>query len=273
VAAVVDDPQKQLAWEARHRPRAGVAAVLATLGMIGWLWGNLRLGTDAPTPSGLQTLQRALAPGPVDALPSLQIARFQYYLDHQAAVILYGVVGMIGSVATGWALGFLAVATRARRPEIGRWVVYLPIVGGVLAGLYTFLGVIGEITRDRDFLDGPRTVAAAAESTGLLTFVQYLGLFSVLATAGAYLLVSLNARRVGLITKLFGIVGITTGVFVVVPIIPLFAPLLQIMFLASLALLFFGAWAGAIPPAWNTGRAEPWPTRQQQLEARAEPGA
>jgi hypothetical protein len=55
----------------------------------------------------------------------------------------------------------------------------------------------------------------------------------------------------------------------VVPIIPLLAPLLQIMFLGSLALLLFGVWAGAIPPAWSTGRAEPWPGRQPAQRRRA----
>jgi hypothetical protein len=50
-------------------------------------------------------------------------------------------------------------------------------------------------------------------------------------------------------------------VFFILPL-PLFGPLLQVLFQASLALLLFRAWMGGIPPAWNTGRAEPWPARQ-----------
>jgi hypothetical protein len=261
VTAVVDDAQKQLDWEARQRPRAGVAAVIATVGLIGGLWGNLQLGKDLPSPSGLATLQRALRPGPVDDLTSLQVPRMQYIVDHQFALITLGVVGLIAAVASAWALGFLAVATRGRRPEVKRWVVYLPIVGGVLSGLATFLGVVGELLRDNDFLDGARTVADAANNSGLLVFVQWLGFFGLLASAGGYLLVSLNAMRAGLLTRLLGYVGIATGVFFIIPI-PLFGPLLQVMFQAALALLFFRAWMGGMPPAWESGRAEPLPARQ-----------
>lgn len=261
MAAVAEDPQKQLDWEARQRPRAGVAAVIATLGLIGGLWGNLQLGTDLPSPPGLETLQRAVEPGPVDELPSLQIPRMEYIVDHQAALIALGVVGLIAAIAAGWSLGFLAVATRARRPEVRRWVVYLPIIGGVLSGLATFLGVVGELTHDKSFLDGSRTVAAATETSGLLVFVQWIGFFGLLAAAAGYLLVSLNAMRAGLLTRLLGIVGIGTGVFFVIPI-PFFGPMLQVLFQAALALLLFRAWMGGIPPAWETGRAEPWPTRQ-----------
>jgi hypothetical protein len=261
VAAVLDDPRKQLDWEARQRPRAGVAAALATVGLIGGLWGNLQLGKGLPSPSGLEALQRGLRPGAVDALPSLQIGRMQYIVDHQAALIALGVAGLIAAVASGWALGFLAVATRGRRPEVKRWVVYLPIVGGVLSGLATFLGVVGELLRDDHFLDGARTVADARGSSGLLVFVQWLGFFGLIASAGGYVLVSLNAMRAGLLTRLLGYIGIATGVFFIVPI-PLFGPLLQVMFQAALALLFFRAWMGGIPPAWETGRAEPWPGRQ-----------
>jgi hypothetical protein len=260
VAAVTDDPQKHLDWEARQRPRAGAAAIVAVLCLIGGFYGNVRIGNDAPTASGLETLQRAVRPGPVDALPSLQIPRMQYIVDHQAILLALGVVGLIAGIAAGWALGFLAVATRARRPELKRWVIYLPIVGGVLSGVYTLLGIVGEIVHDHQVLDGARTVADATGGNGLLLFANALGFFALITSAGAYVLVSLNAMRTGLLTRMLGIVGIATGVFFILPL-PLFGPLLQVLFQAALALLLFRAWMGGIPPAWDTGRAEPWPTR------------
>jgi hypothetical protein len=262
VAAVADDPQKQLEWEARQRPRAGVAAALAALGLIGSLFMQLQLGADVPSPSGLRALQRGVHKG-VDQLPSLQIERFQYLADHKPILIALGLLGLIGSVAAGWALGFLAVAARARRAELKRWVVYLPIVGGVLAGLSALLGVVGEVTRDSHFLDSARTVADARANNGVSVFAQYLGFFGALAFAGGYVLVSINAMRAGLVTRLFGVIGSIAGVLVILPLLGPLSPLFQIMFLAALALLFFRAWAGGIPPAWETGRAEPWPTRQR----------
>jgi hypothetical protein len=67
---------------------------------------------------------------------------------------------------------------------------------------------------------------------------------------------------VGLLTRALGVVGIAIGVFFIIPL-PLFAPLLQILFQASLAMLLFRFWMGGIPPAWETGQAEPWPSRRK----------
>ncbi len=261
MAVVAEDPQKQLEWEARQRPRAGVAAIVAVVTMLGGLIGTVQLGNDVPNPSGIETLQRALQPGPVDQLPSLQIPALEYLTDHSAAWLLLGVLGMIGAIAGGWSMGFLAVATRARRPELRRWVVYLPIVGGVLAGLAFFMREVAQLVHANNVLDGPRTVADATKIGGLLIFASALGFFGQLATAGGYVLVSLHAMRAGLLTRLLGTLGIGAGVFTILPILP-FGPLLQLLLQAALALLFFRFWMGGIPPAWESGRAEPWPSRQ-----------
>jgi hypothetical protein len=261
VAVVAEDPQKQLEWEARQRPRAGVAAIVAVVTMLGGLIGTVQLGNDVPNPSGIETLQRAVKPGPVDQLPSLQIPALEYLTDHQAAWLALGVLGMIGAIAGGWSMGFLAVATRARRPELRRWVVYLPIVGGVLAGLAFFLREVAQLVHANEVLDGPRTVADATKLGGLLIFASALGFFGQLATAGGYVLVSLHAMRAGLLTRLLGTLGIGAGVFTILPILP-FGPLLQLLLQAALALLFFRLWMGGIPPAWESGRAEPWPSRK-----------
>jgi hypothetical protein len=253
--AAVADPKKQLEWEARQRPRAGVAAAVATLTTIVGIWANLRFGDDQPKVSGLEALQRGVAPGKVNDLPSLQIPRMQYFVDHQAAALGIGVIGLISSIAAAWALGFLGVATRARRPELRKWIVYLPIIGGVLSGLYTLLSVVGELVHDHQVLNGARTVADAAHVNGFVIFAEVLGIFSVLSAAGGYVLVSLNAMRVGLLTRMLGWLGIAIGVFFVLPIVPL-SPVLQILFQASLALMFFNFWMGAIPPAWVSGQAE-----------------
>jgi len=262
MATASQDPQPQLQWEARQRPRAGVAAVIAVIGLIGQLFGQLTLGKDIPSPSGLQALQRGVQPGPVDQLKSLQIPRFEYLSQHKPALILVGLAGLIGAVATAWALGFLAVAVRSRLPEVKRFVIYLPIVGGVLSGLATFVGVFAEIAHDSSFLDGPRTVAAASDASGLAIFVQYIGFIGVLALAIGYVLVSLSGMRSGLLTRPLGVIGIVAGALLILPIMPLLGPLFEILYLAAAALLCFNFWIGAMPPAWSTGKAEPWPTRE-----------
>ncbi len=70
------------------------------------------------------------------------------------------------------------------------------------------------------------------------------------------MIVSLNAMRVGLLTKLFGYIGIVAGALLV--LVPL--PVVQIFWLGGLGFLFLGRWPGGDPPAWRTGKAEPWPS-------------
>jgi MFS family permease len=204
----------------------------------------------------------------VGQLPSLQIPAFEYVVDHQVAILALSFLGLIGPIAGGWAFGFLGVATRARRPELRRWVVYLPIVGGVLTGIAFFMlrGVDAVINAHR-ILDGPRTVSDATKITGLFIFGQAVGIFGQLAAGGGYVLVSLNAMRAGLLTRALGILGIAAGVFTVLA--GQLGTLLQLMIQAVLALMFFGFWMGGVPPAWRTGKAEPWPARQPPPSRRA----
>ena len=67
------DPEKQLAWEKRHRVRAGIAALAGAAGLIVFYIFQQVLQRDMPVTSGLAALERAGRPGPVANLPSLQI--------------------------------------------------------------------------------------------------------------------------------------------------------------------------------------------------------
>jgi hypothetical protein len=63
-----------------------------------------------------------------------------------------------------------------------------------------------------------------------------------------------------------GVLGIICGVLVVVPIgSPL--PVVQCFWLAALAALLAGRWPSGNPPAWSTGRAEPWPSQSRRRAA------
>ena len=66
MAAVIDDArEQQLAWEARQRPRAGVAAIVAgLLALAAPLWRSLAL-RDAPQAGFLESLTQAVQSGPI----------------------------------------------------------------------------------------------------------------------------------------------------------------------------------------------------------------
>ena len=90
---------------------------------------------------------------------------------------------------------------------------------------------------------------------------------AALVLAVGIVLVSLNAMRAGLLTRFMGALGIVAGVFQV-RAVRLVAAMVQTFWLGGLALLLAGRRPGGDPPAWRTGRAEPWPTAQQAAEQR-----
>jgi hypothetical protein len=64
-----------------------------------------------------------------------------------------------------------------------------------------------------------------------------------------------------------GILGILVGILLIVPIgSPV--PIVQAFWLAAAGVLFLGRWPRGAPPAWQSGRAMPWPSQQQVREAR-----
>jgi hypothetical protein len=262
------DTEQQLAWEARQRPRAGVAALLAALLSLGADLWTTQILRDAPKGGFLDSLARAAEPGALGGAQSLRTPYFQFVSDHSTPLVGANVVKGLGFVAVAWALTFLAAATRARRPQLARPVVYLVLVGAVLsalAGIAFWAGYTGAVN---DFLSGPHTVdrAADAGSGTLLLTAQLIGLAGQLALAIGYVFVSLNAMRAGLLTKFMGILGCIIGVLVIIPLGPL--PIVQTFWLGALAALFFGYWPSGMPPAWSSGQAEPWPSQAESARKR-----
>jgi hypothetical protein len=249
-----------LAWEARQRKGAGVAALAAAfLTLIGAVWGGL-VFSDVPRGGMLEALDRAAEPGPYGALESLRIPVYEFYDDNVAGVLTSTLMRALGLLGLGWALTYLAVATRARRPEVPRIAQYLPAIGAVLSALATLLSTVATILAVRDFLDGPRTVddADVITESGLLVTAQLINLPGLLALAVGLVLICLNAMRAGLLTRFMGVLGIITGALLVFPLgSPL--PIVQCFWLFMLGFLFLGKWPGGTPPAWESGEAVPWP--------------
>jgi hypothetical protein len=178
------------------------------------------------------------------------------------------VVRGLAYLAFAWALTFLAVATRARRPELPRLVTYVALVGAVLAGFATILGGVGTALAVSHFLDGPRTVDAASDvaTNSLLITANMISLLAQLALAAGVLLVSLNAMRVGLLTRFLGVLGMICGGLAVLSQF-VFA-FVSTFWLVAIGLVFLGVPQSGVPPAWRTGKAEPWPSQREVAESR-----
>ena len=107
-------------------------------------------------------------------------------------------------------------------------------------------------------------------SSTVLVFPQLGNYLGVLLIAMATVLMSLNAMRVGLLTRFMGYFGIFAGVLVIFPLVPI--PIVEGFWLVALAYLFTGRWPSGVPPAWRSGQAEPWPSSQELREQRATRG-
>jgi hypothetical protein len=267
--ALPDTPQQQLDWEARHRFRAAFAAGIAAIAILAGQILEQTLNAGAPSLPLLDALQKLAQPGSVREQPSAQVPYAEYLQDHAVELIASRVVTAIGYFALAYALTFLAAAVRARRPQFAKWAFYLPVVSGVLFGVAWIAGGLGRLSDANQVIDGDGTIGSVQDlgQAGVSQLAGVLLTPAALALTVAIVLVSLNGMRTGLLTRFMGALGMVTGVFQIIQV-GASLPLVQTFWLAALALLFAGRRPGGDPPAWRTGRAEPWPSGRQPAEAR-----
>ena len=82
-----------------------------------------------------------------------------------------------------------------------------------------------------------------------------------------WVVICLNAMRIGLLTRFMGVLGVICGALIVLPILsPL--PIVQTFWLGAMAVLLAKRWPNGVPPAWTTGEAAPWPSQAEAREKR-----
>lgn len=272
--ALPDTPQQQLDWEARHRLRAAIAAAVAAVAILAGQILEQALNAAAPSLPLLDALQKLAEPGSVREQASAQVPYAEYLRDHATELIASRAVTAIGYFALAYALTFLAAAVRARRPQFARWAFYLPVVAGVLFGVAWIAGGVGRLMDANEVIDGDGTIGSVQDlgTTGISQVAAVLLTPSALALTVGIVLVSLNGMRTGLLTRFMGALGIVVGIFQIIQV-GASLPLVQTFWLAALALLLAGRRPGGDPPAWRTGRAEPWPSNRPAAPPQAEPEA
>ena len=266
-------PQETLAWERERRPWAAVAAIAA---------GVLTVGGNIVVSLGLRGLPKAEdeVVTVVDALgdavagrpvPPGRLSAQVEYLGHHTAAPIAGDgprrAGDAGAVpAAGVPLPGHAGAQPGARP-----------VGARPAGDRHRALRRRQPHGEPDALPGrPRLPDAVDRSNSAaqdaLTQPPYAA-GTALTFAGSFALLfglavtSLNAMRVGLLTRFMGILGMIVAATFLLPLDQL--GIIRSLWLGALAALLLGRWPSGVPPAWSTGEAVPWPTQQDAREARA----
>jgi hypothetical protein len=262
--------EEALAWEAEQRPRAGIAALLSGLLVLAaGLWTS-NVFKDFPPVYLLDSLRDAAGQRLTDGRHGLRTAQIRFYDDHAVELLVGTVAQVLGFLLILVVLGYIYRATRARRPEISIAGLIAAVAGPVLFAVGGLVQQIVVMQRASDYVaKGDFTTPAAHDALrgGVLVAAQFLQQMGVLVLAIAFVIVSLNAMRAGLLTRFMGILGIIVGALFVLPL-GSGLPIVQCFWLIAAGVLILGKWPSGRPPAWETGRAQPWPTQQELREAR-----
>jgi hypothetical protein len=267
-------PEEILEEEAAGRQRAGFAALgaalLTILGVILTTVGQPGASEfDDKVVTVIDAMGRVAAGEPV---PPGRISAFAIKVgEHPVVPIAGAVIYGIGSLAIFFAMAYLFRATRARRPNMPQFALILAAVGAVGFGIGRAVSEVARYIGAHDFVnaaDQSNSAASDALSPTATLVGQLIWETSALALGFGIAIISLNAMRVGLLTRFMGILGVIVGV-AVAPILPIDQQgIIRVFWLAALGLLFLGRLPSGVPKAWTTGEAEPWPSQQQLREQR-----
>jgi hypothetical protein len=242
----------RVSYELRARPRAAVLSALA--GVL--LFAGAAVQSAGPQPKVSEVTVQLLV---TNKRASLEII----------GALVNG-LGLLGLAAT---LAFLFSSVKARKPEISQAMWITAVVGGVLAALGGIAyGVVITSKAHTFATTGAQTYPEANVllSSGAVAALQYAGLLGSLLLAVAFVLISLNAMRVGLLTRFLGYLGMAAAAASLLLIGSAPALLFEVFWLLAVAYLLSGRWAGGDPPAWRSGQAVPWPSSAEMRQQRAE---
>lgn len=239
--------------EARLRPRFGLIAGLAGIAVLA------------------AALLQAAGPQPKVGEVTVQLIATNKRGGLEVAAAAINAVGVIG---LGITLAFLFGSTRLRRPGMSEWTRVGALVGAALAGIGGLAyGVVVTLKAHQFVTQGAQTYTEANSllRAPIVAVLQYGGLLGSLVLAVSFVLIALNAMRVGLLTRFLGYLGMTAAAASLLLLGSAPALLVEILFLMSAAVLLLGRWPSGDPPAWRSGEAVPWPSsaevRQERIRA------
>jgi hypothetical protein len=243
-------PEETLAHEARVRNRYAAAAVIAGVLLI--IGAVIQLSGPHASVNEL-TLD-------------LLIANKRFPLD-----LIASVLNALAALAAAAVLIYLWQAARARNPErVRSYIRIVVILAGVLTAVAGVVYAAVVAIKVHQFATtGAQTYEEANRLTsgGGLLALQLLGQAAALLVAVAFVLVSLQAMNQGLLSRFMGYLGMFAGALFLFQITQV--PVVQAFWLLALGYLITGRWPSGVPPAWRSGRAEPWPSGAEMRARRA----
>jgi hypothetical protein len=265
-----DEITEQLAHESSLRARLSVPAFAG--GFLYFLSAIVVTATlnAAPTVGLVQGLEPALS-GVANPTISPRAGEVKYISHHALALIAGSVIKSVALVALTLILLLLLDATRFRRPQTWSAARPLVLVGGFGLALVNIVHQIVSAIQAHNFAVGHdfsnHAVEQALTHGAVNVGSQYIDLLAALCLMVGMIAVSVNAIRVGLLTRWMGVIGIFSGILVFLPIGGATLEIVPAFWMLGMGILYMGRWPNGDPPAWSSGEARPWPT---QAERRAE---
>ena len=244
--------EKQLQWE---RDNARWTAYAAFLSALLTLAAGLYVRAKVSGPSS-------------DSVEGILLVH-----NHKSDLLVAAIFQALGTALLVVPLMYLFRATRFRREQLPAALRYLVLVAPLL-GAATLVArqiQIGSVA-DKVFPklplppDAAKTLVDNEVGKGSLVAVGGIATAAALGLAFAFLLVSLNAMRAGLLSKFMGILGIIVGLLIVIPLQG-DLPVVQVFWVAALGVLVLNRWPQGRGPAWESGEAIPWPTATDRRDA------
>ena len=266
------DPEVALAREQEGRTRAAATSIAAGVATLAGGIASTLVSQSLPNDSDeVITLLPALSDAVQgrDLPEGILAQQVNWIGEHVVIQALGGVLVALAALVMLFPLRYLFLAIQARNPSLGRGGIVATVSGCLLSGVGFLVYTIAFSIDAKDFADqavqtsGAARDAVSGSAVQAATIIYQLGRFGL---ALALVILSLNAMRVGLFTRFFGVLGIISGVLLVLPIDQ--PGIIRSFFLIAFGLLLLGRWMGGVPPAWRSGKAEPWPSQQELRERR-----
>src|SRR3954454_1942785 len=258
---------------ARERPaksRLGLAALAAAV--LAVVAGVLpqAIYSDFPRVFVLDAVRDAA--GESIGRPGLRTAQILFIDDHAIPLLLVAVAQSATAVLIGLLLVFLFDASVARGGTIQRIARKLAIAGAGATAISALVLQIAVMISAADFVSSADHGTAAAHDAlrgGVVVAASGLGFLGSITLAGAFVLITIGAMRVGLLTRFLGVLGAIVGALILLgPLSGSPTFIVQAFWLGMLGALLLGRFPRTIPPAWTSGEAMPWPTQQEIREER-----
>jgi hypothetical protein len=201
--------------------------------------------------------------------------RLESYDDNPTALLSTAVMFAIGVILLSAPLFHLFRAAEGRSERVRRGLVPFAFIGPVLLGAQGIVSWFAHRDVADQFVaqggpgrgeDAPDFAENLIENSGTFDVAGNLLFPAILGLLIAMVYISLQAMRVGLLTRFWGSLGMALGVCLA--LVPPVALLGLLLWFVYVGLMIAGFLPGGRPPAWETGEAMPWPRPGERRDER-----